>query len=476
MTNSFVLPIAALPARLAGRHEEAPLRTSAIALFLLAHVPLAFLMYRVNGIATAHALASFALGAFWALQSRKPERVAYMGAYIAGSEVLWRMTSASIFWEFGKYALAAIFMLAMFRLPKFRRHDLSMVYFALLLPSTALVLMQNELNYARQEISFNLSGPFALMISIWFFSNIELSPGQLRRVFIALMGPAASIAAITVSSTYLTAHIRFSKNSNFASSGGFGPNQVSSVLGVAAFFAFFYLLQDLKARTSLKLLLGAALIMFTVQTAMTFSRGGLYLEGAAGLLAAFCLIKERRQRTRFMVIVVTGILLVRLVFLPALDVFTTGALSARLADPNLTNRDRLMRADLKIWEEHPIFGVGPGGSRAERLRLAGVSIAHTEFTRLLSDHGLLGLLALIPLLLTCLERFTKARSPAARALVVSCMAWTLLYMMINGMRLAAPSLLFGLACVTLATGKKYYLLVETAENEPAFALPAGTSR
>lgn len=462
MTDTITLT--ALPPRLAGLREDAPLSTFAIALFLMAHVPLALLMYRIHTLATLHALATFAVGAFWALQPGKPERVAYAGAYIAGSEVLWRMTSASIFWEFGKYAVCAVFMLAMLRLPKFRRHDLSLIYFALLVPSSVLVLMENELNYARQEISFNLSGPFALMISIWFFSNIKLTLGQLRRVFIALMGPATAIAVITISSTYLSGNIRFGRNSNFASSGGFGPNQVSSILGLAALFAFLYLMQDLKAKTSLKLLLAGAMIVFTVQTAMTFSRGGLYLAGAAGVLAAFFLIKEPRQRARFMVMIVIAVLLVKFIILPVLDTFTTGALSARLTETNLTNRDRLMRADLRIFVEHPIFGVGPGGSREERQTLAGVSIAHTEFTRLLSDHGLLGLLALVPLLLTCLERFNRARTPAARALVASCMAWTLLYMVINGMRLVAPSLLFGLACINLAAGKRYFLLVETAEE------------
>jgi len=462
MTNTVALP--ALSPALAGTRENAQPRTMLIALFLLAHVPLALLMHKMNAVATAHALGCFALGAFWALQPRKPERVAYACAYIAGSEVLWRMASASIFWEFAKYSMSAICMLAMLRLPKFRRHDPSMVYFGLLVPSAVLVFMENEFTYARQEISFNLSGPFALMISVWFFSNIKLTLGQLRRGFLALMGPAAGIAAITISSTYVSANIRFGKNSNFASSGGFGPNQVSAILGLAAFFGFVYLMQDLNVKTSLKLLLGAAMIVFTVQTAMTFSRGGLYLEGACGVLTAFCLIREPRQRTRFLVIVAIAALLVKFIFLPVLDSFTTGALSARLSDKNLTNRDRLMRADLKIWAEHPFFGVGPGGSREERQRLAGVSIAHTEFTRLLSDHGILGLLALAPLLFTCLERFKKARSPAAKAVVSSCMAWTLLYMMINGMRLVAPSLLFGLACVELATAKRYYLLVETEQE------------
>src|SRR2546430_7771451 len=43
------------------------------------------------------------------------DRVVYAAAYIAGSEVLWRMCGAAVFWESGKYAVILIFAIALAR-------------------------------------------------------------------------------------------------------------------------------------------------------------------------------------------------------------------------------------------------------------------------------------------------------------------------------------------------------------------------
>ena len=43
---------------------------------------------------------------------RKVHLTAYAAAYIAGAGVFWRMKAASIPWEFDKYAIVAIFLVA----------------------------------------------------------------------------------------------------------------------------------------------------------------------------------------------------------------------------------------------------------------------------------------------------------------------------------------------------------------------------
>ncbi len=153
--------------------------------------------------------------------------------------------------------------------------------------------------------------------------------------------------------------------------------------------------------------------------------------------------------------------------MPQLDLFTGGALSARFTDSRLTHRDRLAQADLQIWAENPVFGSGPSVSRSQRALLSGraSSIAHTEFTRLLSDHGSFGLVAILLLLSICLERFRLANTVEGRALVLGFIGWSVLYMLVNGMRLVAPSLLFGLACVKLRPAGQYYRVREAGVKE-----------
>src|SRR4051794_7125497 len=71
--------------------------------FLLIHIPFGVLVYKSSVLAYLHGLTALSVGLYYAL-SRKGTHVAYVGAYIAGAEVLWRMSESSIVWEFGKYA------------------------------------------------------------------------------------------------------------------------------------------------------------------------------------------------------------------------------------------------------------------------------------------------------------------------------------------------------------------------------------
>src|SRR5438034_4373883 len=73
--------------------------------FLAAHIPLGLLLHSSSLVAALHAVATLGAGMYLALFDRRLERVACVGGYIIGGEVLWHMTQAPIFWEFGKYAL-----------------------------------------------------------------------------------------------------------------------------------------------------------------------------------------------------------------------------------------------------------------------------------------------------------------------------------------------------------------------------------
>src|SRR5215212_5421371 len=79
-----------------------------LVVFLIAHIPLAFLLRQSAALATLHALATLGIGLLWACFDRRQERTVYVIAYITGAEVLWRMTDARVFWEFGKYAIVLI--------------------------------------------------------------------------------------------------------------------------------------------------------------------------------------------------------------------------------------------------------------------------------------------------------------------------------------------------------------------------------
>jgi hypothetical protein len=266
---------------------------------------------------------------------------------------------------------------------------------------------------------------------------------RLDRVFLALIAPAASTASVQAYHTLTASSITFTGSSNFVTSGGFGPNQVSAILGLAAFVTCFWLLAG-KPTMPLKLTLFALVLLFGVQSALTFSRGGLYGAGGALLCSVACLLKDPRRRMAFLTIAPALALLTSFVILPALDDFTEGALSARFRKTGVTHRDEIAMADIRIWEEHPLFGIGPGMAKYARGLALGEAAAHTEVSRLLSEHGMFGMTALFFLLGIAKRNVAIASGEVSKALVLGGTAWTFLFMLANGMRLAAPALAFGI--------------------------------
>jgi O-antigen ligase len=414
-----------------------------VLMFLLAHVPLALVIRQFPVMGIVHALVVAALGLWWALPGRNLERVAYVGAYITGAEVLWRMTEVGLFWEFAKYAVAGIFLVALVRSRAFKPPVLPLLYFALLLPSTLQMFSKMGLDEARQQISFNLSGPLALLMSAWFFSKQRLTPVQFNRLFLALMGPVVGIAAVALFGIATGAEIRFNGESNAATSGGFAPNQVSAALGLAAMAAFLALTTR-REDWRLRIFLFGSMVVFGAQSALTFSRGGLYCAFAGALGASLCLMQDSRARMKVLLAAGLVFLIAQFFILPKLDAFTGGALADRFEDTSPTNRDMLVEEDLEIWKRSPIFGVGPGGADAIRKEELFFSAAHTEFTRLIAEHGIFGMAALVLLLAAGYRRVQRARTPTGKAVVVAFIIWTLLFMLVNAMRLVAPSLAYGL--------------------------------
>src|SRR5712691_6593978 len=71
---------------------------------------------------------------------RHKHKLLALCAYIAGSEVIWRMTDAWVFWETGKYFLTLFCLLGLFRKRDKKIPFLPVLYFALLLPSALLTI------------------------------------------------------------------------------------------------------------------------------------------------------------------------------------------------------------------------------------------------------------------------------------------------------------------------------------------------
>ena len=411
--------------------------------FFLVHVLLGIAARESSIVSTIHAITVVAVGIGWALMGYE-RRVTAWAAYLVGAEAFWRMTGASVPWELGKYAFVVVAGLAILRSGRFRGAALPGVYAALLVPSALLVVWEAGPQMARDAISFNLSGPLALAIGVWFFSRLALPKSDIPVILVALVAPNLSVWSDAVSSTLGSATLEFRMMSNFAASGGFGPNQVSSMLGLGA-LSLLLLFATTRPPAWFSGVLLALMVALAAQCALTFSRGGLYTAGLAAGAAAIFLVRNVAIQRRLFLGGALAMAIAVLTVVPWLVAFTHGAITSRFAAWETTGRVTLMRADFLTWKENPYLGVGPGMAEPNRALLFRAEASHTEWSRLLAEHGLLGIAAIVCLLEMGRRSLSVSQTPIERALAVALVVWAFVFMFHAGMRLAAPAFAIGLA-------------------------------
>lgn len=434
-------PASVLPAAWTFKH---------VVLLTVLHAPMGILFYNSGLLAMLHAYGLFALGLYWAMDRRKSlEQIGWIVMYIAGTEVIWRMAQAPIFWEFGKYGSSVIMVVALVRRGFGKVPPMPMMYLVLLVPSCLMTLIENDLTLARSHLSFNMSGPIALTAACWFFSYVKASPLQLKRLILCGVIPISSVAVTTLFYTVTASEIQFGTESNFATSGGFGPNQVSAMLGCGVFLCAvcYFTLRNTRFETIYFL---ALMVFFAVQSVLTFSRGGMY--SALGAVLVVIFFRFRRPGTgigKLLPAVGLGIVFVFLIF-PYLNDFTGGNLQARFEEVDTSRRLDIVDSDVQIFLDNPILGIGVGEASGYRARyLSYGAPSHTEFSRIIAEHGSLGILGLLVLLLSGITNLTRGRVWIQPAVVGGLIAWSLLFMLNSGMRLAAPSIFFGASFLTI---------------------------
>lgn len=438
-----------LPKKIVVRHRGKREFFSFLTLTVL-HLPLGILFYNFPFTGLIHSFGTLAFGLYFAFQKDRKNlyRAAYLTAYLVGTEILWRMSEAPVYWEFGKYAVALIMIAALVRRHLSKIPFLPLIYFLLLVPACFLTLSNNDWELARAKLSSNMSGPLTLFIGCCFFSHLKFNWLQMRRLFLWLLIPVLTVGFTTFFFTASTPELTFGTESNYATSGGYGPNQVSSVLGLGAFAAVFCF-AAMNNAVKFNFYFAASIVFLAAQCFLTFSRGGMY--NAVGATAFVLAVSLFNRKVRRRIIPLAAVVALFGIFvMPYLNDFTGGKLLERYEDIDSSNRVKIIETDFDIWEQNLIFGIGAGEAKFyRRENLAFSAASHTEFTRLVSEHGLFGILALAILLIMTIFNFIEKKSNFERALIAGFVVWSSLYMLNAGMRLAAPGFLIGLSFISV---------------------------
>jgi hypothetical protein len=446
----------AVSARTITERNGALSRHARTLLFLGLHVPLAFLVSQHPLLATAHALLVLAVG-IWAVLTRSLEdtlQIQVVG-YIAGSEILWRMTNAYVFYEFGKYAVVLILGLAILR--RYRNRTLPGIpvfYFLYLVPAI-IPWFGKSFGIARRRISFTLSGPLSLAVSSIYFASRELDADDRKNLAISVIGPVIATATLVIWELISAgSSLRFGRSSLSRTFVGWGTNQISNLLALGVVFCWLWAVEK-KTPFWIRVLGITLMSSFLTLAIITFSRGGVLISGLA-LIATLPFLLSGQKNRWFVLLVVLCLLGAFVYFvIPWIVDLTGGMAIERYSDTDTTDRLELALSELQLWLDHPT-GVGVARARyyVDEYALDHDLMAHVEYTRLMAEHGVLGLLSLALLMAGAWAQYTQADNLTSKMWTVALLCYALLYMGHSSMRTVAPGLLYGITWANLVSQKQ----------------------
>jgi hypothetical protein len=411
---------------------------------------------------------------------------AIAAAYAVGLEISCRMVKSHLPWEYTKYVTILFLVAAMFA--ERRKNPVPLfpiVYFIFLLPSILILELPNLAEY-KDELSFNLSGPLCLAVSVLYFYRRQFSKEFFGRIFLALTLGIVSTMVIIVVRMPSIENIEFTHVANYMTSGGFGPNQVSTMLGAG--FLIMSIAWFLKISITGNLLLdrwiGGASMVIAI---FTFARGGVIVPPTCLFLGAILMALKSENPVQF----VRSVWIISIVALFAgagymfvnnlthdaladryetaqktADVPTEFDESLRVEGINLSGRESLFLADLIVFTKYPFLGVGPGGGQEARAKIGGVVLAaHTEQSRMLCEHGLYGLFALILLIASPIRAFASAPNLNTKLIILCLTLFCFLTMLHAAIRLALPAFIYGLGFAYIVPALSNPLMTARKPNQ-----------
>lgn len=401
-----------------------------------------------------------AIGVITIVVKKNADGAAHLFAgYVVGIEVLLRMNAGGIGYEYGKYAMIIFFVTALIFERVKKETPVPFLVFVLLLVPSVFIVSYPTFDETRQFVSFNLSGPVALFVSVLYFYQRKMPLAQLKKLFLAVLYPIVGMSIFIFFKSGSLEEAKFTTESNFQTSGGFGPNQVSTMFGLGVLIiaaAYFLRIRLFK----IKYLEIVILLGLIIRGLATFSRGGVLAPIVAIL---FCLtvmsltdskFQAKIGRTVYMffaivVVVITGFYYVNSVSGGLLELRYKGESMYNEDKSNLfSGRDELLMEDFEIFQNHMLLGVGPGMASQERYEISGIETsAHIEFSRLLSEHGLLGLVSIIILVVFPVKHFSKLSSPDNKIILLLCVMFVFVTMSHAAMRTCVPSFIYGLGYI-----------------------------
>lgn len=430
---------------------------------ILLHVAIGFAIFYIPFFPKFYGYSIILGGIFFVINSQnKNNEVLYASAYIVGSEVLLRMTGGNINYEFSKYGVIIFMLIGIYYKGISKDAAAYWIYLLLLLPG--IFIASYSLKYTtniQNKISFNTSGPFCLGISSLYCYTRKITFKQINVILLLIGLPILSTAMYLALYTPSVREVITGTGSNFQTSGGFGPNQVATILGLGMFVFVSRLIYFSNSKV---LFIINLIVAFNIiyRGLVTFSRGGMMTGFFMSLLLILITYLKLNSKAKFKM---NYLLIVITIAMSASWLYTSnqtgGLIDKRYANQDaigrekedqFTGRTALAAEEITTFLKNPIFGVGVGKTAELRQERTGeLIVSHDEITRMLSEHGSLGILCLIILFATPLFLYLDNNNNIY--LLCFILFW-LLTINHAAMRIAAPAFVYSLSLLKVVVNEE----------------------
>jgi len=392
------------------------------------------------------------------LTQNRNNQVLYWSFYLISFEVLFRMTKALFFYESVKYwVIFLLFIGWVIEKRKKNIHPFFLFYLIILFFSIIYTQIPYDANF-RKSVLFNLSGPLVLAFSFLYNFNRIISYKQILQ-FLHIAGlPIISMLVFLYLKTPNLSEINFTTSANFATSGGFGPNQVSTILGFGIFI-FIVLIINKYSFSGLKVIDYIILAYIIYRGFLTFSRGGIWTAATALIVFMFFYFRSNIKMFKTSIKYYLASI-VFLFFVWQYTVYITdgmiinrylGKNSAGIENKDFTSgRLEIFETEWEIFLKNPFIGGGAGSAKylREKYHPNLVTASHSEISRLIAEHGALGIIIILSLLIIPLKRIHRLNKLNKAFLSAFFLFW---FLTINhsAMRIAFPGFIYGLSLIII---------------------------
>ena len=428
--------------------------TSTYIKWILIHLGIGAAVFVLPFLAKLYAILIVVVGFRYLVRTKNENNEAlYVAAYVVGAEVFLRMTEGNFFEQYAKYVVMGILLLGMVYRGTSKHSWIYLIFGIFLIPGVILSFF--TLNFEtdiRKAITFNIIGPITLMVSAIYCYQRKITFKQILNIIDMLAYPLMATVVYMFAYTPSIKDVVTNTESNFETSGGFGPNQVSTILGLGIFLFFAKIV--LQSKSNKILIINAVFFLaITFRGIVTFSRGGVIAGFIMIILVVVLLLiyTKTYAKSKVSLIVFMGIFALVGVWTYS-SVQTSGLIDKRYANEDargrvkaskLTGRERLIESEFNMFLDNPIFGVGVGKNKEYRLETTGIEAAsHNEITRMLAEHGMFGLFGLIILILTPMLLYVNNKQ---NIFALSFLVFWILTINHAAMRLAAPAFIYALS-------------------------------